>query len=229
MKKVILALLAASTLASAANAATVLYRNDFSLATDRMAQALASLGLTVTNATGDLSSFTLGNYDLVVYAAQNMPAPGSDIAALNSFIAGNGRVIFSTWTGSPPTMGASYNGTSNNASLTVGGPFGTGITSPVTLTNPGWGIFSLGMAAAGGTVAGTFGDGSAAIVIGNGGRTVINGFLTDTLPNATLFTNQITYVLSANAVPEPASWAMLIAGFGLVGAVARRRRAVAAA
>ena len=30
------------------------------------------------------------------------------------------------------------------------------------------------------------------------------------------------------AVPEPASWAMLIAGFGLVGAVSRRRRAVAA-
>ncbi|MEY2882716.1 MAG: hypothetical protein RL490_440 [Pseudomonadota bacterium] len=32
----------------------------------------------------------------------------------------------------------------------------------------------------------------------------------------------------AGAVPEPASWAMLIAGFGLVGASARRRRLVAA-
>lgn len=32
--------------------------------------------------------------------------------------------------------------------------------------------------------------------------------------------------LSIAAVPEPASWAMLIAGFGLVGAAARRRRAV---
>jgi len=36
-------------------------------------------------------------------------------------------------------------------------------------------------------------------------------------------------VLTVNAIPEPASWAMLIAGFGLVGAVARRRRAVTAA
>ncbi len=33
----------------------------------------------------------------------------------------------------------------------------------------------------------------------------------------------------AQAIPEPASWAMLIAGFGLVGAAARRRRAYAAA
>jgi hypothetical protein len=29
-----------------------------------------------------------------------------------------------------------------------------------------------------------------------------------------------------NAVPEPAAWAMLIAGFGLVGAMARRQRSV---
>ncbi|WP_017668446.1 PEPxxWA-CTERM sorting domain-containing protein [Sandarakinorhabdus sp. AAP62] len=31
-----------------------------------------------------------------------------------------------------------------------------------------------------------------------------------------------------SAIPEPASWAMLIAGFGLAGAVQRRRRAAAA-
>lgn len=34
----------------------------------------------------------------------------------------------------------------------------------------------------------------------------------------------IYFQLSGQAVPEPASWAMLIAGFGLVGATARRRR-----
>jgi hypothetical protein len=36
-------------------------------------------------------------------------------------------------------------------------------------------------------------------------------------------------VLTVGAVPEPASWAMLIAGFGLVGAAARRRRITVAA
>ncbi|OYQ31016.1 hypothetical protein CHU93_05855 [Sandarakinorhabdus cyanobacteriorum] len=35
-------------------------------------------------------------------------------------------------------------------------------------------------------------------------------------------------ILTIATVPEPASWAMLIAGFGLTGATLRRRRAVAA-
>ena len=36
--------------------------------------------------------------------------------------------------------------------------------------------------------------------------------------------DNITFGSAAPGVPEPASWAMLIAGFGLVGAAARRRR-----
>jgi len=37
------------------------------------------------------------------------------------------------------------------------------------------------------------------------------------------------YRLTISNAPEPASWAMLIAGFGLVGAAARRRRKLLAA
>ena len=45
---------------------------------------------------------------------------------------------------------------------------------------------------------------------------------------ATLDYSLITYTLfSPNAVPEPATWAMMIIGFGGVGAMVRRRRAVA--
>jgi hypothetical protein len=39
---------------------------------------------------------------------------------------------------------------------------------------------------------------------------------------------QVNYNVPVNAVPEPATWAMMLTGFGLVGAAARRRRAVEA-
>ena len=40
---------------------------------------------------------------------------------------------------------------------------------------------------------------------------------------------KLVFTNVGGSVPEPASWAMLIAGFGLVGAAARRRRAAVAA
>jgi hypothetical protein len=50
---------------------------------------------------------------------------------------------------------------------------------------------------------------------------------------STAFTSNVVATYSADkapvtAIPEPATWAMLIVGFGLVGFAARRRTAVAA-
>ena len=42
--------------------------------------------------------------------------------------------------------------------------------------------------------------------------------------NADLPAFEVDNVSFSNAVPEPASWAMMIAGFGLIGAAARSRR-----
>lgn len=52
------------------------------------------------------------------------------------------------------------------------------------------------------------------------------GTFTDNYNVATLTVSQIGAV--AGAVPEPQAWAMFIAGFGIVGAVARRRRTAGA-
>ena len=41
--------------------------------------------------------------------------------------------------------------------------------------------------------------------------------------------NTSVFLVPLAAVPEPASWALMIAGFGLVGAAMRRRAAAAAA
>jgi hypothetical protein len=44
------------------------------------------------------------------------------------------------------------------------------------------------------------------------------------LSNEALIRGQVVTRSLAGAIPEPATWAMLIAGFGMVGAAARRRR-----
>lgn len=46
----------------------------------------------------------------------------------------------------------------------------------------------------------------------------------DRRPTRPVSSLQLTGVLNLPAVPEPATWAMMIGGFGLVGGMARRRR-----
>ena len=53
-------------------------------------------------------------------------------------------------------------------------------------------------------------------------------YTTDNVLNSYGFENQAnTGILGTTAVPEPATWALMIAGFGLVGAAMRRRRTAA--
>lgn len=69
------------------------------------------------------------------------------------------------------------------------------------------------------------------------GQVLVIGFTNATLnlknPNGVdsgIYTNTATpklHLTSGAAVPEPATWAMMIAGFGLAGAALRRRREVA--
>ncbi len=51
------------------------------------------------------------------------------------------------------------------------------------------------------------------------GGSLVHGFRFDTTPGVNV---------ALAAIPEPASWAMMLAGFGIVGAASRRRRVVAA-
>jgi hypothetical protein len=51
------------------------------------------------------------------------------------------------------------------------------------------------------------------------------GFFTNYSADSTLEVNWAINPMPTGAIPEPASWAMLIMGFGLVGAISRRRQA----
>lgn len=231
MKKSILigALAAATSLAAAAPsfAESILYRIDYLSGTDYLGQAVTATGATVTTTDGSLSGYDLSNYNIVVYANQGGYVPGGDIAALDAYVAGGGKVIFDDWTGSDSFTGdQTFDGDNNQTTITLSA-YNSGISGPLSVVNPGWTTFSTGLTTLpGGVSSATFEDGDSAIVTGNNGRTIVNGFLSDTVASEQLYTNELG---ALSAVPEPAAWSMMLVGFGVVGAGLRRRKAMAVA
>jgi hypothetical protein len=59
------------------------------------------------------------------------------------------------------------------------------------------------------------------------GKNILTFTVTDTGPPSALLVSDLTG--TANAVPEPASWAMMLVGFGGLGVAMRRRRTTRAA
>lgn len=219
--------LAVTSFAGAADAAVkVLYRVDGTTDFDQMAEALANPAYAVTTSSS-LYGFDLSAFDLVVYANQSQYAPGGDVGLLDGFIGSGGKLLYADWTNVNPSLGGVDGGQNNNETLNVGALFGGGSYA----INPrGWGIFTRSIVPTSGTVAGTYGDNTAAILVGNGGRTIWNGFLNDTLDSSKLYSSQLSYLTGVtSAVPEPATWALMITGFGLAGSALRRRRALALA
>lgn len=206
MKKpaLLLALMLGSTaLPTAAEAAPVIKTYNFTLSD--FVDVVGNTAAPITSLTG---SFTI-NFDPAL--SYNSQTAGITINSLSTNVFGS-PISFSAGPGTPYFM--SIGGTATGAGLITSGlqdfvlqlrfPNASSLDSPeLPVCGDG---FSCGSAsgtvlASGYTLAGVSG-----------------GWLART-----------GSVVSVTAVPEPASWAMMIAGFGLAGAAMRRRRTLAIA
>jgi hypothetical protein len=217
----------------------ILYFVDLNVGTDRMAQALAALPGTYTVTTaasipGFTASLTGGGFEMAIFHQQN--SGGSDydaaFAAIAAHIAGGGLAIANDWTltaAHAAPFEANFTGGTNEPSFTVTeAGLLPGLSNPVDLSNPGWGIFSTSQGTiGGGSASAVFPSTAAAIVLGNSGRTYFNGFLSDTFVDGPegvqLYINEIVRLAEGvqQAVPEATSmvvWSLLL------GVVAIRRK-----
>ncbi len=168
----------------------ILYYVDGSLGTDVFAAALNNLGLTpATTFVADAAMFEgylqNGTWDMVIALQQNLAGVQPWDDELAAYVNAGGKAILADWrmdAALAAAFDASYTGAVNGNPISFTGahPIWSGLASPLSLTNPGWGIYTMGLAAAvGGTAEGTFPSGDAAVVIGNADNTIINGFLQD--------------------------------------------------
>ena len=189
-----------------------------------------------------------GSYQLGIFSAQEAYGPdySAALAALATFVQGGGKAIVDSWftpAGSDLTpFGATPTGDVNGPAVSLTA-FNGGIANPVVLTNPvpPYADFSTGESldpVAGTAIDGTFfdpgnasgTDGEAAVVSGNAGRSIVNGFLNDTAgaKGMQLYENEIGALLAPATAPEPATLTLLGAGVvSLLGYSRLRRRKVA--
>ena len=190
---------------SVAQAESILYCNDYNLSTDRMAMALdgfeSTHDITRTTSLGTCESMIgSGGWDLVIYAVQNW---GHSSPQLNSYVSSGGMAIMQDWTSDGSRASAFGIGWSSNnySSFEVtDSRLSDGLwTTTISLTNPGWGTFSTSFSVYSGDSIATSSYGNAAIGLTNEGRTIVNGFLTDTISDvslgAQLYTNEINILL----------------------------------
>ena len=219
------------------DAATVLVFQDMTLGTSVIPGALALWGGcgTCTNASDTLHFKTLlagGGWDVVIYAEQNNPWDSETATAMTQYVGSGGRVIGQTWLagGLSTLLEATGHGTNGTTITTTAHPIFTGFAGAILLSNPGWTTtFSRGWDPVGSaTGLGTSSSGGSAVILGNGGHTILNAGLTDTYSpladGERLLANELAFLAGQDGqVPEPSTWAAM--GLGLAALVLKKFRA----
>ena len=146
------------------------------------------------------SMISSGGWDLVIYAVQNW-SHGSP--QLNSYVASGGMAIMQEWTSDwsrASAFGISWSSTNFSSMTITDSRLSDGLwTTSVPLSNPGWGVYSISFSVTSGDMLATSSYGNGAIALTNDGRTIVNGFLTDTIADVSLgtqlYTNEINILL----------------------------------
>ena len=237
-----LGLLAATV--SGASAASLLY-DDFTSAgsTSRWSTALMQHFGTAAQQVSDDDAFiaALSNpWDVVVVQFDSGSHNALVGDALQAYIAAGGKVIFSNFNNQYDTVfgvtqASIFNTTTPDIpgvgtvtlSLTVLDPFATSLANnPIFLECEGC-YEVIARSFTGGTSAGTFDDLNSGIVIGIPGRTIVNGFQGETLPESDeirLYRNELGYLVTQAQVPEPSTGLLLALGAAFAAAARHRRK-----
>jgi hypothetical protein len=202
---------------------------------DFVVAGLLNLGYTVNVATGwaDFNSkLVSGNYGLAVgFRQMSSSQGGADPQAMQTFMNAGGCIIYTDWNmenARVNVLGASFTGVANMTSMTISDPgLAGGITNPVIMSNAGWGIFTMGLTPLGGSqVLATFENGNAAVVRGNGGKSIVLGYLSDAplfADRQQLFENVVNATLCGNGPKIPVSdWAIYLGIFLILSFVVIR-------
>jgi hypothetical protein len=205
------------------------YENDFVVA------GLLNLGYTVTVATGwaDFDAKLIsGNYGLAVGFVQYSGGVGPSPQAMQTFMNAGGCIIYADWyyvdNSRVSVLGASFTGAFNMTTMTISDAgLAGGLTNPVIMSNAGWGTYTMGLAPLGGSqVLATYENGDAAVVLGNGGKSVVLGYLSDAPLSADrqqLFENVVNATLCGNGQEIPVSdWAIYLGIFLILSFVVVR-------
>lgn len=211
-------------------AGSVLVFEDADLGTSAVTGAITLAGDTETVAPDQGTFNTLlaeGGWSAVIFGEQGGEIYADSSSQLAAWVAGGGVLIGDTWQdgGLDTLLDGAVASTNGSTITTDGSPVFAGLGGTISLSSPGWGIFSQGYSAlTGGTCLGSLDSGGCAVIQGNGGLTFLNAPLNDTYGTLSdgqqLIANELDF--AGSSAPEPGSF--LLMGGGLLGLAGFARR-----